>query len=143
MIQKNLLLAFLSIMIVEKIIVISKKLCCGQKQSTSRPRLGMVQNLLRNNSVFGCQEGENPRNKIHPEIVIGTEKEIITRPSLGMAMLDISKLSELNGYNDVGTLREQIENLRKKSAITNADPARLMASRNYPTLSPFGVNFLQ
>ena len=101
----------------------------------------MLQNIMRNDAAIGYQEGEKPRNKIHPEIGIETDRAILTRPSLGMAMLDISKLSQLNGYNDVGNLKEQIENLRRKSAITNTDPAQLMAFRNYPTLSPFGVNF--
>ena len=104
MIQKNLLLVFLGIMIVEKIIIISIKFCCKKKESTSRGRAGMPQSILRNDMAPGYQEGEKSRNKIHPGISIETERESIARPSLGMAMLDISKLSQLNGYNDVGNL---------------------------------------
>jgi hypothetical protein len=56
-------------------------------------------------------------------------------------MLDIRALGHLNGYNDVGTLKEQIEKVRARSIVTNADPVQRMAFKNCPNFGRFSVNF--
>ena len=159
MIQKNLLLAFLSIMIVEKIIVISIKLCCAKKQITSRHGLGMVQNFLRNDTAFGYQEGDYPKTKIHPgdwtgksdhgasetgrssQKAIGQREGIRTKSIFAHKLVKDFPMSKANGNDEVNSLKEQIVNLRKKIDPIEADPLERIAFKKSTVLSPYAVNF--
>jgi hypothetical protein len=142
-IQKYLLLSLLGVMIVEKIIVVSIYLCYKKTEPTGRNKVGTGQVTLGTNTPSNYQKCENLTNKIHPETFIDTERVVFKRPTaiLGKAMLDIRELGNLNGYNDVGTLKEQIESVRKKSKATNLDPVQRMAFKNYPNFGRFSVNF--
>jgi hypothetical protein len=97
----------------------------------------MLQNGLRNDTAFGLTGGDVLKTKIHPgarteksdyavsdmgrvcKIGIEEKKAFKAKPSFAMAMLDIHAISN---YNDVGNLKEQIENLRKKSQATDTSP---------------------
>jgi hypothetical protein len=124
-------------MIVEKIISFTLRNCCRKKETTSRGRFAMLQNVAANDRAFGYTEGDVPKTKIHPgawtgqsddavsdmgrvcKIGIDEKKAVKPRPSFAMAMLDIHAISN---YNDVGNLKEQIENLRRKSQATHTSP---------------------
>jgi hypothetical protein len=130
-------------MIVEKIIVVSICLFCKKKKPTGRNKVGTGQVTLGTNTPSNYKTGENLTNKIHPETLADTERVVLTRPTPGLAkaMLDIRALGHLNGYNDIGTLKEQIEKVRTKSIVTNTDPVQRMAFKNYPNFGRFSVIF--
>ena len=144
-IQKNLLLYFLSIMIVEKIINITLKFCCRKKETTSRGRFGMLKSVLRNDTAFGYTERNIPKIKIHPGdstrkshnrnvdtypiYPIGIAEKEANKPkcSFAMAMLQIHAISNCG---DAGNLKQQITNLRRQSQTTDASPSQAMAFKN-------------
>jgi hypothetical protein len=130
-------------MIVEKIIVVSIYLCYKKKEPTGRNKVGTGQVTLGTNTPSNNQKSANLTNKIHPGTSIDTERVVLKRPTaiLGKAMLDIRDLGNLNGYNDVGTLKEQIESVRRKSKASNLDPVQRMAFKKYPNFGRFSVNF--
>jgi hypothetical protein len=142
-IQKYLLLSLLGVMIVEKIIVVLIYICYKKTEPTDRNKVGIGQVTLGTNTPYNYQKSENLTNKIHPGTFIDTERVVLKRPTaiLGKAMLDIRNLGNLNGYNDVGTLKEQIESVRRKSKANNLDPVERMAFKNYPNFVRFSVNF--